>query len=148
MHYLSSCNKGHLKVDIAMFYFCYSKDPLNIMKNIFKSISLYSWKKKFLVNEYGKQMCSSKINLYFFDFMKKFSFKSLSFSMIADFILVEKWRTLERRGGESILTLKGPRSIFKLSLVSRLSLRGQEILKISNSRTLENGPICQILLCF
>ena len=147
MHYLSSCNKGHLKVDIAMFYFCYSKDPLNIMKNIFKSISLYSWKKIFLLTNMGNKCVTRKINLYFFDFMKNFSFKSLSFSMITDFILVEKWRTLERRGGGSILTLKGPRCGFKLSLVSRLSLRSQKILKISNSRTRENGPICQILLC-
>ena len=51
------------------------------------------------------------------------------------------------RGGGSILTLKGPLCGFKLSLVSRLGLRGQKILKISNSRTPENGPICQILLC-
>ena len=36
---------------------------------------------------------------------------------------------------------------FKLSLVSRLGLRGPKNLKVSNSRTPENGPICQILLC-
>ena len=104
-------------------------------------------KKIFLVTTMGNKCVTRKINLYFFDFMKNFSFKSLSFSMITDFILVEKWRTLERRGGGSILTLKGARCGFKLNLVSRLSLRGQKILKISNSRTLENGPICQILLC-
>ena len=51
------------------------------------------------------------------------------------------------RGGGSIFKLKGPRCGFKLSLVSRLGLMGQKILKISYSRTPENGPICQILLC-
>ena len=51
------------------------------------------------------------------------------------------------RGRGSIFKLKGPRCGFKFSLVSRLGLMGQKILKISCSRTPENGPICQILLC-
>ena len=51
------------------------------------------------------------------------------------------------RGGESIFKLKGPRCGFELSLVSRLGLMGQKILKISYSRIPENGSICQILLC-
>ena len=57
------------------------------------------------------------------------------------------YQSSDARGRGSILTLKGPRCLFKLSLVSRLGLRGQKSLKISNSRTPENGPICQILLC-
>ena len=51
------------------------------------------------------------------------------------------------RGGGSIFKLKGPRCGFKLSLISRLGLMGQKILKISYSRTPENRPICQLLLC-
>ena len=53
----------------------------------------------------------------------------------------------QTRGGGSIFKLKGPRCGFKFSLVSRLGLMGQKNLKISYSRTPENGPICQILLC-
>ena len=40
-----------LKVIIAMFYFCHSKNSSNIMNNIFISISIYFWKKtNFLIN--------------------------------------------------------------------------------------------------
>ena len=41
LHVIQTC----LKVTISMFYFCYSKNPSDIMKNIFDSISIYSWKK-------------------------------------------------------------------------------------------------------
>ena len=41
LHVLEAC----LKVIIAMFYFCHSNHPSNIMKNIFNSISIYFWKK-------------------------------------------------------------------------------------------------------
>ena len=34
-----------LKVTIAMFYFCHSKNPSNIMKIFFNSISIFSRKK-------------------------------------------------------------------------------------------------------
>ena len=36
-----------LKVTIIIFYFCHSKNPSNIMKNVFNSIFIYSWKKTF-----------------------------------------------------------------------------------------------------
>ena len=45
--------EAYLKVIIAMFYFCHSKNSSNIMKNIFNPISLYS-KKTFLVSRYKK----------------------------------------------------------------------------------------------
>ena len=38
LHVIQTC----LKVTISMFYFCYSKNPSDIMKNIFDSISIYS----------------------------------------------------------------------------------------------------------
>ena len=34
-----------LKVTIAMFYFYYSKNPSDVIKNIFNSISMNFWKK-------------------------------------------------------------------------------------------------------
>ena len=36
---------AYLKVTIAIFYFYHPKNPSNIKKNIFNSISIYSWKK-------------------------------------------------------------------------------------------------------
>ena len=41
LHVIGAC----LKVIIAMLYFCHSKNSSNIIKNIFNSISTYSWKK-------------------------------------------------------------------------------------------------------
>ena len=38
LHVIQTC----LKVTISMFYFCYSKNPSDLMKNIFDSISIYS----------------------------------------------------------------------------------------------------------
>ena len=43
--YLSACNRVCLEDLIAIFYLCHSKNSSNIMKNIFNSISIYSWKK-------------------------------------------------------------------------------------------------------
>ena len=54
---------------IAMFYFCHPKSPLNIMKNVFNSITICSWKKIFLVNK-PKSKCVIRKNLYFFDILK------------------------------------------------------------------------------
>ena len=62
LHVIEAC----LKVTIAILYFFHSKNPSDGIKNIFNSISIYSWKKKFLVNKEKKQR---KINL-FFDVMK------------------------------------------------------------------------------
>ena len=45
-----------LEVIIAMLYFCHLKNSSNIMKKYFNSISIYSWKKNFLVNKWRKQM--------------------------------------------------------------------------------------------
>ena len=42
-----------------IFYFCHSKNPLDVMKNIFNSISIFS-KKNFLVNKEKKQTCYKK----------------------------------------------------------------------------------------
>ena len=60
LHIIEAC----LKVTIAMIYFFHSKNPSNIMKNIFNCISTYSWK-KIIVNKYKKQICNKKINLPF-----------------------------------------------------------------------------------
>ena len=38
LHVIENC----LNVTIAMFYFCHSKNPSNIMKNIFSSVTIYS----------------------------------------------------------------------------------------------------------
>ena len=79
-------------------------------------------------------------------------YKSLIVRLVIDYIpIVKRWGLMNEaldifsliwwgkfnfsskyRGGGSILTLKGPHYGFKLSLVSRLGLRGQKILKISN----------------
>ena len=40
LHLMEAC----LKVTISIFYFCHSKNPPDIMKNIFNSIPIYVWK--------------------------------------------------------------------------------------------------------
>ena len=79
MYYLSACKRACLKVMIAMFYFCHSKIPSNIIKNVFNSISIYSI---LLLNKHKKQMCFKKKKFLFFWRREKwpnFSFKSLPF---------------------------------------------------------------------
>ena len=44
LHLIETC----LKVIISTFYFCHLKNHSNIMKNIFDSISVYSWKKIYI----------------------------------------------------------------------------------------------------
>ena len=57
MYHLSGCNRDlFIKVTIAMFYFCHSKNSSTIMKDIFIP-SLYIPEEKFLVSKYWKQMC-------------------------------------------------------------------------------------------
>ena len=51
-----------LKVVIAMFYFCHSQNPSDVMENLFNTHSLNPWK--------TKQTSYKKINLYFLDIMK------------------------------------------------------------------------------
>ena len=73
-----------LEVIIAMFYFCYSKNPLDVMKNIFDFIYIYFWKNKFLGNKYKKQTCYKENKSLFFDLTKNghiFPSKVLSFSI-------------------------------------------------------------------
>ena len=53
-----------------MFYFHHSKNPSNIMKNIFTSISLYFWKKVSLLKNIRNKCFIRKIDLCFFDIMK------------------------------------------------------------------------------
>ena len=82
-----------------MFYICHSENPSNIMKIIFNSISIYSWKKISLLANIRNKHVTRKINLYFFDVMKKAIFflqKFVIFNMITDSFLGEKWGTLER----------------------------------------------------
>ena len=95
LHAIEVC----LKITIAVFCFCYSKNPLNIMKNIFNGFSIYFWKKKFLVNKYKRQMCKKKINLCFLTSWKMAKFflqKFVIFNMITDSFLLEKRAALER----------------------------------------------------
>ena len=95
LHLIEVC----LKVTIAMFYFCHSEHPSDIMKNIFNSISIYSFKKiSFLTNVRNKEVVR-KTNFYFFTSWKMALFflqKFVIFNMIPDSFLVEKWGTLER----------------------------------------------------
>ena len=80
LHVIETC----LKVTIATFYFYPSKNPSDVMKNIFNAISIYSWKKKIFFNKYKKQTCyKEKISLLFWCHEKRpyFSFKNLSFSI-------------------------------------------------------------------
>ena len=58
MHVIETC----LKVIIAMFYFCHSKNFSDNMKNIFSFISIYSWKKISLLTSI-KQMCYKENNV-------------------------------------------------------------------------------------
>ena len=93
LHIIVAC----LKVAIAMFCFCYSKNPSNIMKNIFNPISIYSWNKIFLLTNVKNKCFMRKINLYFLKLSKMVKFfLFVIFNMITDSFLVEKCRTLER----------------------------------------------------
>ena len=53
-----------------MFHFYHLKNPSNIMKDIFNSISIYYWKKISLLTNVRNKCVIRKINLYFFDVMK------------------------------------------------------------------------------
>ena len=48
------------KVMSAMFYFCHSKSPSSIIKNVFNSISTYFSQKYICLNKHKKQMCYKK----------------------------------------------------------------------------------------
>ena len=62
LHVIETC----LEVTTATFYFYPSKNPSDVMKNIFNAISIYSWKKKIFFNKYKKQTCyKEKISLLF-----------------------------------------------------------------------------------
>ena len=54
-----------------MFYFCHSKNLSDVMKYIFNCISIYFWKKYSLLTNKRNKRVIRKINLYFFDVMKK-----------------------------------------------------------------------------
>ena len=88
--------EARLEVTIAMFYFCHSKIPSDVMKNIFNSISRYNWEKiSLLTNIRNKRgffffFVTSWKNIIFFP--QKF----VIFSMVTDSFLVKKQGTLER----------------------------------------------------
>ena len=65
LHVIEAC----LKITIVMFYFCHSKNPSNIMKNIFNSISIYFGKKMSLLKNIRSKCFIRKINLCFVDVM-------------------------------------------------------------------------------
>ena len=66
LHVIDDC----LKVNIAMFYFCHSKNPSNIMKNIFSSVTIYSWKRNSLLTNMRNNYVARQINVHFLDVMK------------------------------------------------------------------------------
>ena len=88
-----------LKVTI-LFYFCHSKNASNIMKNIFNSISIYSWKKTFLLTNIRNKCVIKKIFIFWqIFFFQIFSSKVYYFQYDNRYhftILVEKQGTLER----------------------------------------------------
>ena len=61
--------EARLEVTIVMSYFCHSKIPSDVMKNIFNSISPYIWEKNPLVNKYKKQ--TWLFFFFFFDVVRK-----------------------------------------------------------------------------
>ena len=83
-----------------MFYFCHSKNASNIMKNIFNSISIYSWKKTFLLTNIRNKCVIKKIFIFWqIFFFQIFSSKVYHFQYDHRYhftILVEKQGTLER----------------------------------------------------
>ena len=96
MHVIHTC----LKVTTAISYFCHSKNHSNMMGNIFNSISIYSWKKIFLLTNIRSECVIKEINLNFLTPWKMANFflqKCFIFNMITDSISVEKQRTLARR---------------------------------------------------
>ena len=89
-----------LKVTIAIFYFCHSKNPSDVIKNIFNSISINFWKKISLLTNIRNERVIRKINLYLFTLWKMAIFflqKFVIFTMMTGSFLVEKWGTLERK---------------------------------------------------
>ena len=82
---------------IVMFYFCQSKNTSNIMKNIFNSISIYSWRKNSLLTNIRNKCVMKKIYIFWCHKNGQiFSSKVCHFQYITDSFLVEKWGTLER----------------------------------------------------
>ena len=70
-----------------MFYFCHSKNPLNIMKNIFNSIFIYSWKKISLLTDVWNKCVIRNVHLYFltsWEMAKYFLQKFAIYNMITD----------------------------------------------------------------
>ena len=83
-----------------MFYFCHSKNPEDIIKNIFDTISMNFRKKKSLLTNIRNKRVIRKINLYFLTSWKMAIFfyqKFVISAMITDSFLVEKRGTLERK---------------------------------------------------
>ena len=85
-----------LKFTFAMVNFCHSENPSSFMKNVFNSISIYSWKNRFEKNIRNKCV-TRKVNLYFLTSWKmaKFFLQKFAICLKTDFFLIEKWGTLE-----------------------------------------------------
>ena len=97
LHVIEAC----LKVTIAMFYFCHLKNTSGIMKTIFNSISIYSWKKNSLLTNIRNKRVIREINFIFlmpWKMAKVFLQKFVIFNMKKDSFLAEKWETLECTG--------------------------------------------------
>ena len=88
-----------LKVTIAIFCFCHSKNHSHIMGNIFNSISTYSSKKNLFVNKYEKQICYKETKSLFFDVINGqfFSSKVFHFQYDNRFLFSKETRNIRMR---------------------------------------------------
>ena len=78
-----------------MFYFYHSKNPSNIMKDIFHSISIYFWKKNSLLKNIRNKCFVRKINLCFFDVMKN---GQIFPSKVCHFQYDHRWHFSRKKG--------------------------------------------------
>ena len=108
LHVIQAC----VNVTVSMFYFSNLKNASDVMKNIFNSISIYSWKKNFLVNKHKKQKCYKENKSLFSNVMKNghiFLLKVCHFQ--------HDHRFLSNREMENIRAYKGVRLKMKNRLV-------------------------------
>ena len=118
LKFLSTCNMciiyllvidAYLKVTITMFYFCHSKNPSDVIKNIFNSISINLWKKISLLTNIRNKRVIRKINLYFLASWKIATFslqKFVIYNLITDSFLIEKCGKNIREYNEVRLKMK------------------------------------------
>ena len=137
-----------------MFYFCHSKNASNIMKNIFNSISIYSWKKTFLLTNIRNKCVIKKIFIFWqIFFFQIFSSKVYHFQYDHRYhftILVEKQGTLERARRyvcKNLLNLDCLDSI-RFDIFQLLITEENHLGRVSTSHFLQNVLIITPNVCF